>query len=97
MIARPQDSERWMTPPEVGRLLRVAPETVVGWIRSGELRGVNVGSGAKRPRFRVSAEALADFELRRTVRPPVKPVRRRKRLEHVKNYFPETPAEGQTR
>lgn len=87
MIARPQDPQRRMTPPEVARILKVAPETVLTWIRSGELRGFNVGSGAKRPRFRVSPADLADFEARRTVQPPVKPVRRRKRLEHMKNYF----------
>ena len=39
----------------------VSEHTVLGWIRSGELRAVNVGrrSGAKRPRWRIDRKKLS--------------------------------------
>ena len=70
----------WMTPPEVAKALRVKPQTVHAWIRSGELTAINVANhGASRPRYRISPEAFAEFELKRSVIPPPKPpVKRRK-------------------
>jgi hypothetical protein len=60
---------------------RVTEGTVLGWLRSGELRGFSVGRrpGAKKPRWRVTADALAAFELLRTPSPPPPRTRRRKR------------------
>lgn len=55
-----------LTPPKIAEKLGVKPETVIGWIKSGELAGFNVASPGKRPRYRVSAEALEAFTLRRT-------------------------------
>lgn len=45
----------------------VGEHTVLGWIRSGELRAVNVGRtpGGKKPRWGITSEALAQFELSR--------------------------------
>jgi excisionase family DNA binding protein len=48
----------YLTPPEVAKRLRVSPERVIAWIRSGRLAAVNVGSGPKRPRYRVAQEAV---------------------------------------
>ncbi len=59
-----------MTPPAVAKQLAVAAETVIAWIRSGELRGFNVGSGAHKPRYRISREALAAFIRGRQVETP---------------------------
>jgi excisionase family DNA binding protein len=61
----------------------VTEHTVLGWIRSGELRAVNVGRrlGAKKPRWRVTAEALSAFEALRTPTPPPPLGRRKKRAE----------------
>jgi hypothetical protein len=58
----------------------VGEATVLGWIRTGQLAALNVGRapGKKKPRFRVTPEALAEFELARTVSPPPAGVRRRK-------------------
>ncbi|WP_353620968.1 helix-turn-helix domain-containing protein [Stieleria mannarensis] len=58
-----------MTPPEVAKLLRASPGTVHGWIRRAELRAVNVGSGTKRARYRVSRESLDEFIRLREVQP----------------------------
>src|SRR5262245_36983341 len=42
----------------------VSEHTVLGWIRSGDLKAVNVGrrSGAKKPRWRITQEAVTAFE-----------------------------------
>jgi excisionase family DNA binding protein len=61
----------------------VTEHTVLAWIRSGELRAVNVGRriGTKKPRWRVTQEALDAFELARTPTPLPPRTRRRKRAE----------------
>jgi hypothetical protein len=49
-----------LTPPDVARLVRVAPETVIGWIRSGFLVASNVATGA-RPSYRIKPADLDSF------------------------------------
>lgn len=73
----------WMTPPQVGRQLRVKPERIVGWIRSGELAAVDVSSrpGVGRPRYRISPEALDEFLKRRAAGRQAKPAKRPKRRQ----------------
>jgi excisionase family DNA binding protein len=63
----------------------VGEGTVLGWIRSGELKAVNVGRNAtaKKPRWRINPEALEAFERGRTPTPtaavtPGKKPRRKK-------------------
>jgi excisionase family DNA binding protein len=58
----------------------VSEGTVLGWIASGQLRAVNVGRkpGAKKPRWRITLEALEAFEQARTPIPPQPRTRRRK-------------------
>lgn len=52
----------YLTPPEAAKLLRVDPETVIGWIRAGELRASNLARrGTTRPRFRIAREAIDAF------------------------------------
>jgi excisionase family DNA binding protein len=67
----------------------VSEHTVLGWIRSGELRAVNVGRklGARKPRWRITQEALEAFEQLRTPTPPVPRVRRRRRQEEVIQFY----------
>ena len=79
-------TERTMlTPPEIARRWGVSPETVIGWVRSGQLRAVDVSSrpGIGRPRFRIDIADLSAFENRRQVIPRGKngnnPSRRRRR------------------
>ena len=47
---------QYLTVGEVAELLRVKPETVREWLRSGELRGLNLGG-----RWRVLREDLQEF------------------------------------
>ena len=80
-------SDRMVTPPMVARYYRVKAEKVLGWIKSGQLRALNVSNGT-RPRYRIDPADLMVFEQRRAVVPPAKPVRRRrKRSGDVIEFF----------
>lgn len=80
-------SDAYLTPPQIARRYGVKPAKVLGWIASGELVAVNLADGpGGRPRWRVSPEALADFERRRSSRPTPKPTRRGRRLPAVPKY-----------
>jgi excisionase family DNA binding protein len=72
----------------VQRRYGVSEHTVLAWIRSGELRAVNVGRrpGAKKPRWRISQAALESFEARRTPTPPA-PRKRRQRPADVVEFY----------
>jgi excisionase family DNA binding protein len=74
---------------EICKRYSVAEHTVLGWIRSGELKALNVGRtpGTKKPRWRITAEALATFELLRTTTPPPPWTRRRKRSPEVVEFY----------
>ena len=67
----------------------VTEHTVLGWIRTGELRAINVGRrlGAKKPRWRVTEEALTAWEQRRTPTPPLPRAKRRKRPAEVIEFY----------
>jgi excisionase family DNA binding protein len=66
----------------------VTEHTVLAWIGRGELRAVNVGRrpGGKRPRWRVTPEALAAFEAARTPAPALPRPRRRKPADVIEFY-----------
>lgn len=75
---KPVDRDR-LTPPEAAKQLGVSPDTVRGWIASGELKAANVAGPGKRASHRITREALAEFERRRTkIVEPLKIGRRRK-------------------
>jgi excisionase family DNA binding protein len=67
----------------------VGEHTVLGWIASGELRAVNVGRhlGTKKPRWRITQEALAAFEMARTQTPPPPKTRRRNQPAGVIEFY----------
>jgi len=67
----------------------VTEHTVLTWIHSGELKAVNVSrkAGAKKPRWRITEQALAEFEAQRTPTPPVPRARRRKRPADVIVFY----------
>jgi transposase len=71
----------------VARRYRVGEDKVRTWIRRGELAAVNTASAlCGRPRWVVTAEALAAFERRRVGGPAPKRQRRRRRTELVDFY-----------
>lgn len=86
----PSVTQQTLTPPELARRWRVKPERVIGWIRSGELRAFDVSSkpGVGKPRFRISLDAILEFENRRSAaqdRPVTR--RRRRQPDNVIQYF----------
>lgn len=69
-----------LTPPEVARQWGVSVDKVLTWIRSGELRAVNLATRLSgRPRYRIDINDLRDFEQRRAVVAPPTPSRTRKK------------------
>jgi hypothetical protein len=67
----------------------VTEHTVLGWIRTGELKAINVGrrARAKKPRWRITDDALAAFEALRTPSPPSPTSPRRKRPTDVIEFY----------
>lgn len=74
------NSRAWHSPAEIARDRGVRLSKVRAWIASGELEAVNVaektGPGF-RPRWRVSADALAAFDRARSSKPTVATKRKR--------------------
>lgn len=78
---------RFLSPGQIAEQLGCKVERIIRWIRSGQLRGVNLGDGLKRPRFKVAPCDLESFLISRAVQPPVKAPRRRRAPEGVTEYF----------
>lgn len=67
----------YLSSREIAKLLRVSPDKVLGWIRGGALKAVNVGN-TSRPQYRVSTDALEEFLTTREVQIPPKRSRARR-------------------
>jgi excisionase family DNA binding protein len=73
-----------IAPREYAQRLGVAENKVLTWIRSGELKALNVATKATgRPRWRLSEEAIREFEEGRTARPHGKPRETRPPYERI--------------
>jgi hypothetical protein len=79
---------RALTPPQVAAQYGIHADKVLAWIRTGELRAVNVAirPNGKRARWRIDPADLALFEAGRT-RQPTPKIRRRKKLADVIEFF----------
>ena len=67
---------------------QVSPEQVTAWIKSGQLRAIDLAKpGAKRPRYRIAVEDLAAFESRHAVSGPAATVSRPRRDDSVTAYY----------
>jgi hypothetical protein len=83
------------TPPsgytvaDLCRRWRIGADKVRGFLRRGELVGVNVASSlCGKPQWRITAESVEQFENRRTSAPPPRPARRSRRSVVV-DYYPD--------
>lgn len=78
-----------ITPPTLARRWGISPDKVLGFIRAGELRAIDVSThaGTGRPRFRIDEADILIFENRRSATPTPKPVRRRRKDPAVIEYF----------
>jgi excisionase family DNA binding protein len=85
----PPEPTRGYTVRDVAARYRVSEDKIRRWIAAGELKAVNTSAAlCGKPRWVVSAEALAAFEQRRAGGPPPKPQRRRRR-PMTKDYYPD--------
>ena len=76
------------TPGEVAHRLRVTPEQVRCLIRRGQLTAINVGTGPKRPLYRITPEAVEEFLIKRSQQ--TEPVHSASRhLPAVPDFFPD--------
>ena len=82
-------SRRYLAPAQVAEDLGLDVRKVLMWIRTGELRAVNiaVNLSGKKPRWRIAAVDLETFLLRRTAAPVLKPTRRRRADPAITEYF----------
>jgi excisionase family DNA binding protein len=78
-----------LTRREVAKLLRVSPDKVMGWIRSGELPAINTASvRCGKPRYVILPHHLAEFERRRQAASPPGPQRRRRQPAAI-DFYPD--------
>jgi excisionase family DNA binding protein len=78
-----------LTPAEVAEKLRVTPEQIRSLIRQGQISAVNVGTGPKRPLYRITGQAFDDFLNRR--RQPCSVAKRRRKFKQLptsQDFFP---------
>jgi excisionase family DNA binding protein len=77
------------TVQDIQRRYGVTVQTVLGWIRSGELRALHVGRrpGAKKPRWRIPQASLDAFEALRATSAPLPKARRRKHPAEVIEFY----------
>lgn len=67
----------------------VREHTVLAWIKSGELKAINVGTapGKLKPRWRVTEAALQAFEALRQATPPPQRTRRRRQSSDLVEFI----------
>ena len=82
------DREHLLTPNQAAAYLNVTAEQVRSLIRKGQLSATNVGTGTKRPLYRITEQALNDFLTRRW-HPGLATQRKKfKRLAPTPDFFP---------
>ena len=79
--------DRAISPHALSKQLGVKPTKVLNWIRTGELRAINLAETAgKRPRWKILPHDLEEFFDSRRVTPPApRPRRRRRRVTTTSN------------
>jgi excisionase family DNA binding protein len=71
-------TERFMTPPQIAKILGVGADKVSALIASGELQAVNLSLGNARPRWKVDPESLRRFLAGRSNQPKATKTTRRR-------------------
>jgi excisionase family DNA binding protein len=77
------------TPRELAKVLRVSPDHIRGWIKSGELGALDTARHrCGKPRYVILPHHLAEFEKRRAAAPPPRPARRLKPT-NLTDFYPD--------
>ena len=72
----------YLTPPQIAEQLGVAHEKILNFIRTGELRAIDLSScRGSRPRWHISREDLESFLARRAATPSPAPKRKKKKAK----------------
>ncbi len=77
-----------VTPPQLAAEWGIDPEKIIGWIRRGELRAVNVASCAKgkRARWLIDREDIAAFEAARSSKPTARRRRPNAKIDNEETF-----------
>ena len=69
----------WSRPRKLAQIWGVKPDTVIAFIKAGELDAIDISKnpGVGSPRYLISPKAIIEFEKRRAVKPPPKRIKRR--------------------
>ena len=70
--------KRFLTPPQIAKLLGVSVEKIGAFIERGELQAVNTSLGSMRPRWKVDPEAFRRFCDSRSNQPKPEPTNRKR-------------------
>lgn len=74
------EEQNTLTPPQLAKRWGVDADKVMALIRSGQLRAMNLAVNPKgRPRYRIYEEEIRRFEEVRSTKPPIEPMRRKRR------------------
>lgn len=80
------DAEKYITPPALAKIWGVDETKITEFIAAGELKAVNLARrGCRNPRWKISPQAIADFERSRQPIPTATKATPRKRAQ-VKQY-----------
>ena len=89
-LSRPA-ARAFFTINDVADMFGVNVNTVVAWLKAGELIGFSASKSAtsQKPRYRITPENLERFKLARSVAqpPPAAPRRRKSAANGVRKYF----------
>ena len=78
---------RRFSPPRAARRYGVAHEKILAWIKSGELRAINVATRPTgRPRYLIDEADLLAFEAKRSNSPTPAKKRRSRKQSEVPQY-----------
>ena len=80
--------EQLLTPEEAANILKVTTEQIRCLIRKGLLPAINIGSGKKKPLYRIVPNALNDFLKSRWQPTPAIRKKRFKQLAPAPDFFP---------
>lgn len=61
-----REAGQYMTPGEYATQLGVSVKKVTGWIKTGQLKAIDISEGRKKSQWLIHADAVEDFELRRS-------------------------------
>lgn len=94
-LRRPEGNLRGFSVADLCRRWKVGPDKILGFLRRGELIGVNLATNlSARPQWRITPESVELFELRRSSAPPPKPARRKRNATGFVDYYPDSDKGG---